>query len=85
VRQFKWIQWNLQKISAHSLSPDEVEAAFDHIVWIHERWDGSFDMCAQIPSGRKIRVIWRYDRERNDIPDVFGDPPEDLTFVITAY
>ena len=25
MRQFKWIEWNLQKIDAHHLSLDEVE------------------------------------------------------------
>jgi len=29
VRQFKWIDWNLQKINARGLSAEEVEAAFD--------------------------------------------------------
>src|SRR4051812_47861380 len=27
--RFKWIEWNLQKIDAHSLSPAEVKSAFD--------------------------------------------------------
>jgi hypothetical protein len=31
VRQFKWIEWNLQKIDAHGLSVEEVEAAFDRV------------------------------------------------------
>jgi hypothetical protein len=29
MRQFKWIEWNLEKIDAHALSAQEVEAAFD--------------------------------------------------------
>jgi len=31
MRRFKWIEWNLRKIDAHGLSPQEVEAAFDRI------------------------------------------------------
>jgi hypothetical protein len=27
MRQFKWIEWNLQKIDAHGLAPEDVEAA----------------------------------------------------------
>jgi hypothetical protein len=27
MRRFKWIEWNLQKIAAHSLSVEEVEDA----------------------------------------------------------
>jgi hypothetical protein len=26
MRQFKWIEWNLDKIDAHALSAEEVEA-----------------------------------------------------------
>src|SRR5438132_13653091 len=31
MRQFKWIEWNLQEIDAHGLSPAEVEAACDDV------------------------------------------------------
>ena len=31
MRRFKWIEWNLQKIAAHALSAEEVEAAFDRV------------------------------------------------------
>lgn len=82
---FKWIDWNLAKIAAHALGPDEVEAAFDRILTIRERDDGSFQMYAEVPSGRRIWVIWRYDRDPDEIPDVFGDVPDAPIFVITAY
>jgi hypothetical protein len=45
-------------------------------------------MFAETPSGRRIWVIWRYDREDAEIPDVFGEPGElgeAPIFVITAY
>jgi hypothetical protein len=85
MRQFKWIEWNLQKIDAHNLSAEEVEAAFDRVFSLQEREDGSFQMFAQTPSGRRIWVIWRYDREDDEIPDVFGELGELPIFVITAY
>jgi hypothetical protein len=85
VRRFKWIDWNLQKIAAHALSAEEVEAAFDAVFSFQERRDGSFQMFAQTPSGRRIWVIWRYDREDDEIPDVFGELDEPDIFVITAY
>ena len=47
--------------------------------------DGSYQMFAETPSGRRIWVIWRYDREDDEIPDVFGDLGEVPIFVITAY
>jgi hypothetical protein len=85
MRHFKWIEWNLEKIDAHGLSAEEVEAAFDHVFALQERKDGSYQMFAATPSGRRIWVIWRYDREEDDIPDVFGEFGEVPIFVITAY
>ena len=83
MRRFTWIEWNLQKIAAHALSADEVEAAFDRAFKLEERRDGSFQMYAEVPSGRRIWVIWRYDREA--VPDVWEDLEEPPVFVITAY
>lgn len=85
MRTFKRIAWNLQKIANHSLGPDEVEAAFDRVFSLTERDDGSFRMYAEVPSGRRIWVVWRYDRDPDDVPDVFGDEPDAPIFVITAY
>ena len=73
MRRFKWIEWNLGKIDAHALSAEEVEAAFDRVFTIEERKDGSYRMYAEIPSGRRIWVIWRFDREDDEIPNIFGE------------
>ncbi len=59
MREFKWIEWILQKIDAHGLSAEEVEAACDRVFSLRERKDGSFEMFAAVPSGRRIWVIWR--------------------------
>jgi hypothetical protein len=59
MRRFKWIEWNLLKIDAHELSRPEVEAAFERVYSLEERRDGSFQMFAVTPSGRRIWVIWR--------------------------
>ena len=85
MRQFKWIEWNLQKIAAHNLSADEVEAAFDRVYDLRERRDGSFEMFAQTPSGRRIWVIWRYDRNEDKAFDAIGESDDLPIFVITAY
>jgi hypothetical protein len=42
-------------------------------------------MFAEVPSGCRIWVIWRYDREDESVPDVFGEVEESPIFVITAY
>jgi hypothetical protein len=85
MRRFKWIEWNLQKIAAHGLSAEEVEAAFNRVYRLEERRDGSFRMFAEMPSGRRIWVIWRYDREDEQVPDVFGEIEVAPVFVVTAY
>jgi len=85
MRRFKWIDWNLQKIEAHALSVEDIEAAFEHVFQLDERPDGSFQMYAETPSGRRIWVVWRYDREDDEIPDIFGELGELPIFVITAY
>jgi hypothetical protein len=85
MRRFKWIEWNLQKIAAHALSAEEVEAAFDRVIRVDERGDGSFRMLAELASGRRVWVVWRYDRDRDEVPDVFGDIEDAPIFVITAY
>ena len=84
MRRFKWIDWNLQKIATHGLSAAEVEAAFNRVVSIRTRRDGSYEMIATIPSGRTIVVIWRYDRG-GVAPNIFADLGVAPTFVITAY
>ena len=52
-----------------SLAAKPVEAAFERVFTLQERKDGSFAMFAETPSGRRIWVIWRYDREDEAIPD----------------
>ena len=85
MRQFEWIEWNIQKIDAHALSVAEVEASFGKVFKLEERQDGSYQMYAEVPSGRRIWVIWRYDEEGDDVPDVFGELGAAPIFVITAY
>ena len=85
MRRFEWNDWNEAKLAAHGLSPAEVEAAFDRVAEQIERADGSFKTLAALPSGRVVRVIWRYDREDAGIPDVFGEVADPPVFVITAY
>jgi hypothetical protein len=85
VRRFKWIDWNLAKVGAHGLSAEEVEASFDRVLLLRDRSDDSFEMVAELPSGRRVWVIWRYDTEDDEIPDVFGDVDDPAIFVITAY
>ncbi len=86
MRRFKWIEWNLAKIDSHALSTPEVEASFERVYHLERRDDESSEMFTETPSGRRIWVIWRHDREE-DVPDSvtgmeIGDP---VIFVITAY
>ena len=85
MRRFKWIEWNRAKIAAHGLSVAEVEASFDRVFRLEERGDGSFQMFTEVSSGRRIWVIWRYDREESEAPDIFDELDDAPIFVITAY
>jgi hypothetical protein len=85
MRRFKWIDWNLAKIDRHHLSWQEVEAAFDYVFSLEERKDGSFQMFAVTPAGRRIWVIWRFDLEGDDLQGVLDELENTSIFVITAY
>lgn len=81
--RFKWIDWNLDKIAAHHLSPEEVEHAFEHRIGLHkEREDGSYETIGQTAAGRKILIVWRYDEEFDALEEEQG---VSVIFVITAY
>jgi hypothetical protein len=41
MRQFKWIEWNLDTIDAHALSAEDLEASFDRVFRLEERRNGS--------------------------------------------
>jgi hypothetical protein len=84
MRRFKWIDWNLRKIDAHGLAAEEVEAAFERVYSLKPRDDGSFEMFAATPSGRRIWVIWRPDQE-DESGDILHDLDDAPIFVITAY
>jgi hypothetical protein len=66
MRQFQWIERNLERIEDRALSAEEVEAAFDRVYRLEERPDGSYEMLAETPTGRPIRVVWSFasDDER---------------------
>lgn len=83
--RFRWIDWNLDKIGGHALSYEEVEFAFENRmapVQQHERDDGSFMTIGATPSGRNIRIIWRFD----EVVDPLADSGvSKAVFVITAF
>ena len=59
MERFRWIEWNLDKIAAHRLTPEDVEHAFEHINAPHqEREDGSYETLGRTPAGRVILIVW---------------------------
>jgi len=83
VVRFKWIGWNLDKIAAHSLSPEEVEHAYVHRIGLHkERQDGSYETVGRTAAGRMILIVWRYDEEFDAFEE---EQVVSVVFVITAY
>lgn len=52
MTRFKWIEWNLDKIARHGLTPEDVEYAYEHRHGLHqERDDGSYETVGFTPSG----------------------------------
>lgn len=83
MARFKWKEWNVDKIAAHGLSREDVEAAYEKRLGLHqERADGSYLTMGVTPAGRVISIIWRYDLEFDALAEDFE---EDVIFVITAY
>jgi hypothetical protein len=80
MQEFIWIDWNLQKIDNHALSSDEVEFAWANgkiIRTENHPVNGPYaESEGECPSGRVIRIVWRYDVDRDG---------ETKVFVITAY
>ncbi len=81
-RRFKWIDWNIQKVQAHGLDPNEVEAVFDRVLYHRKRADESFETFGLTTAGLECWVIWRWDE---DATDIFADMEGPVIFVITAY
>jgi hypothetical protein len=79
VVEFIWIDWNIQKIDNHALSTDEVEHAWlngrDVRKGTHPVNGISWERIGECPSGRIIRIVWRWNEEDG----------EKKVFVITAY
>jgi hypothetical protein len=80
MAEFIWIDFNLDKIDSHALSSDEVEFAWRNrsdfaagVDPVHGPYTESFGRC---PSGRVIKIIWRYDE------DIDG---ETKVFVVNAF
>jgi hypothetical protein len=77
--EFLWIDWNQQKIDNHNLSVGEVEFAWHRRVDVKKRTHATqgqyFESLGECPSGRIIRIVWRYNQEGDRKP----------VFVITAY
>lgn len=53
--------------------------------FIQKRRLGRYSVLGLQVLGRRIWVIWRYDQDHDEVPDVFGDVEDAPIFVITAY
>ena len=77
--EFKWLEWNLSKIAAHELSAHEVEYAwynrYGDDEYEHPERGIYFESYGPCPSGRVIKIVWRWDAEG----------VVEVVFVITAF
>lgn len=77
--EFLWIDWNRAKIANHSLGEEEVEFAWRHRkdfrTTQHPNGETT-ESFGQCPSGRWIKIVWRYNVDWDG---------ENKVFVITAH
>lgn len=59
IREFEWDDYNMQHISRHGVSPDEVEdVAFDDNPWIRKGRKGTRYMLGYTIAGRYLFVVY---------------------------
>ncbi len=85
ARRFEWLEGNLGKVAAHGRSAEEVEAAFDEVLFLKRREGDSLKMFARTPQGRRIWAMWRWDEDDLGASPFWGEECDHMIFVITAY
>jgi hypothetical protein len=62
---FRWIQWNIDKVTLHGVTPPEAE----HVVecatnpYPQYRTDGMFLVWGPTPAGRLVQVVYVLDED----------------------
>jgi hypothetical protein len=81
--RFKWIEWNVEKLAAHRISPTEAEEVLRSDPDVAIGHSGAFVAEGQTKSGRYLEVVFVWD-EPSEV-DAIELPGEAVVFVITAY
>jgi uncharacterized DUF497 family protein len=71
--EFRWIEWNRNKIASHGVAESEAEDAVEHARLPYPLWrsDGRLLVWGATPAGRLLQVVYLLD-------------PDDAAFVIHA-
>ena len=67
AHEFRWIQWNRDKIAQHNVEPAEAEFAVDHArrPFPLKVDDEKRLVWGQTPGGRYLQVVYLIDREES--------------------
>jgi hypothetical protein len=70
---FRWLEWNVEHIGVHGVSPEEAEYVIDNAEapYPEQIGDGKWRVRGQTAMGRYVQVIFLFD-------------PDDTVFVIHA-
>lgn len=63
--EFRWIDWNLDKVHGHSVEPEEAEEAVRNArrPYPEENYEGRWLVQAQSDGGRYLQVVYLIDPE----------------------
>ena len=84
MRQFKWIEWNLQKIEAHSLSAEEVEALHGVIIGTLREAIARSDGLAASDLKKEKKAGLRVHGKVGELCPVCGDTVREVSFADSA-
>ena len=64
---FRWIQWNIDKVTLHGVTPPEAEHVAECAAnpYPQYREDGKFLVCGSTSTGRLVQVVYVLDEDDN--------------------
>lgn len=63
TRQFRWIEWNIEKVEKHGVMPTEAESVIRHAGrgWPEDVGDGKQMVQGRGQGGRFVQVVYALD------------------------
>lgn len=63
--EFRWIEWNIDKVGSHGIKPDEAEFVVEHAAppYPQHREDDKFLVLGSTAAGRLLQVVFLLDED----------------------